>query len=193
MKTDAAPINVSDWINSDSLGIWQVYRVIQGMQTPRANLQERHRIDRRQLVFSKRIVDGSWQPAFSNELASAELVRVLSSDDRRRLDEYVEKNPQTLQEFEGFQPKPIDLRMNLRLNIPSLAGTESVQRLIIDVFAGIGDGLTNDAILQRMAASELARYDATMTISNATLQFTCIDHEHQNKDYVFRKVQLLMV
>jgi hypothetical protein len=192
MKRDAEQTPaLGDWISSYSSGIWRVYRVIHDAQKLRFSLQERQRVDRRRLVFSKRLVDEMWKPTFSNELSSSELVSALTDDNKRRLEEFIVKNPQTLREFEAFQPKPIDQAMDLPLNVPTSIGKEDIQHLIRDVFAGIGEGLTNDAILQRLAASELARY-APKTIRNATLRFVCKDHELHDNEYVFREVQLLM-
>jgi hypothetical protein len=158
----------------------------------RANLQERKRVERGRYVFSKRFVDEAWKPAFTNEVASADLVRPITEDDRRRLDELAVANRRVLQEFEAYQPKGIDLVRNLPLNVPTSVGREGVQRLIPDVFTGIGSrGLTNDEILERIAASELARY-APKTIRNATLRFLCKDHETRDNEYVFREVEVCM-
>ncbi|GEM_PF-2917250 len=193
MKLDMKDVRVGDWVYSDSPGIWRVFRILESTQRLRFNLQERKRVDRRRLIFSKRLVDESWKPAFSAELATAEFVRALSNDDRRRLEEFIAGNPQTLQEFDAFQPKGIDHAMDLPLNVPTCVGKEGIHRLIYDVFADISEvGLTNDEILQRIAASELAGY-APKTMRNATMRFLCRDHELRSNVYVFREVQLLMI
>ena len=88
--------------------------------------------------------------------------------------------------------KEIDLAMDLPLNVPASVGIEGAQRLIDDVFADIGrTGLTNDEILQRIAASELVRY-SPQTIRNSTLRFLCKDYELRKDEHVFREVHLLM-
>jgi hypothetical protein len=186
-----APTDVGDWVYSDSPGIWQVYRVITGVEKIRGSLLERKRSRRGGFVFSKRLLDGTWKPAFRNEVASADLIRPLSSDDRQRLDEFLANNSQVKQQFEAFKPTAIDLRLNLSLDIPASVAKEPVLQLIQEVFADIADGLTNDKILERMAATTLAGF-APKTIRNATLQFVCKDHELHDNEYVFREVQLLM-
>lgn len=193
MKPDETGVDIGDWVYSDSPGIWRVIRVVQDVQKLRFTLEERKRMDRKRLIFCKRIVDQSWKPAFTTELASDSFVHPLSNDDQRRLDEFITANPQTLEEFEAFQPKGIDRAMDLPLNVPITVGRQDVQRLIQDVFAGIGDqGFTNDEILQRLTMSELAHY-APRTIRNATLRFLCKNHELRNNEYVFKEVQLIMM
>jgi len=192
MKPDVVPVNVDDWVYSISPGIWRVYRVIHDVQKLRFGQQERQQTDRRRLIFSKRLVDESWKPAFGNELAVAEFVRVPSDEDRQRLEDFIAKNPKIIHEFEAFRPKALDHAMDLPLNVPASTGKEAVQRLIHNVFPDIGDGLTNDGILQRIAKSELAHY-APKTVRNATLRFICKDHELRDNGYMFREVQLLMV
>ncbi len=187
------PINVGDWVYSDSPGIWQVYRILEEAERMRSSLQERKRVRRDRLVFSKRFVDEGWKPAFANEVASSDLLRPLSDDDRRYLEEFIARNPQTLQEFKSHQPKGIDLVRNLPLNVPTSVKGNEIQRLAHDVFSDIGEnGLTNDDILQRIATSELVRY-TPKTIRNATLQFICKDHELRGNEYVFREAQVIMV
>jgi len=65
VKTDTIPIDVDDWVYSDSPGIWRVFRVVQGVQKLRFSLQKRKRIDRTQIIFCKRFVDESWKSAFT--------------------------------------------------------------------------------------------------------------------------------
>lgn len=193
MKTDQPSVATGDWVYSDSPGIWRVVRVVQDIQKLRFSLQDRKRVDRRRLVFCKRIVDESWRPAVSVEVASDAFVHPLSGDDRRRLGEYVAANPQVLNDFEAFEPTMLDHAMDLPLNVPASVGRQGIQRLIEEVFAGIKDGgVTNDEILQRIAQSDLERY-AARTIRNATLRFLSKEHEIRNNEYVFREVQLLMV
>ena len=191
MRHNAMAIEVGEWVCSGSAGIWQVYRVIDGVEKLRSSLRDRKRPSRDRLVFSKRLVDAAWKRAFSNEVASADLVRVLSSEDRHRLKDFLTKNPETMREFEEFQPSAIDLIRNLTLNVPASAGKEYIERLIQDLFVGINEGMTNDEILQRIASSQLAVYIGKYPI-NATLQLRCKDHELRINEYVFRDVQLLM-
>lgn len=148
-------------------------------------------MDRRRLVFSKRFLDASWTPAFRNELAVAEFVHALSDDSRSRLEQYIVQNPQAVREFEAFRPKAIDFAMDLPLNVPGSVSKEDVEGVMHNTFADIGEGLTNDAVLRRIAESDLAGL-APKTIRNATLRFVCQDHELRDGEYVFREVQLLM-
>lgn len=192
MKPDAVPVDVNDWVYTDSPGVWRVFRVLQGVQKMRFSLQDRKRVDRRRLVFSKRLVDNLWNPAFTSAMANAEFVRPLSAEDQERLEKFIIENSHTLQEFHAFQPKEVDSALDLRLDVPASKGKDGVQRLINDTFAGIGAGLTNDEVLQRLEASPLASYITVMG-GNATLRFLSKGHEIQNSEYVFREVQVLMV
>ena len=120
------------------------------------------------------------------------LVRPLSEEDRRRLDEFIIENPQTLQEFEAFQPKEVDSAMDLRLDVPASTGKDGIQRLINDAFARIEAGLTNDEVSQRLDSSPLAPYVTVMS-GNATVRFLCKNHELRNNEYIFREIQLIMM
>lgn len=192
MKPDTLPIDVNDWVYTDSPGVWRVFRVLQGIQKMRFTLQDRKRVDRRRLVFSKRLVDNSWNPTFTNAMANAEFVRPLSAEDQKRLENFIIENPHTLQEFDAFEPREVDSALDLRLDVPTSTGKDGALRLINDTFAGIGAGMTNDEVLQRLEASPLASYVTEMG-GNATLRLLSKGHEIQNSEYVFRNVELLMV
>lgn len=191
MKTDMPPIDIGDWVYSDSPGIWRVYRVVQGVHRPRFSLQERKRINRTRIIFCKRFVDKSWKPAFIAELPI--FVHPLSDDDREHLEQFIAENPRILQDFEAFQPEQLDFVLNWPLNVPDSVGRDDIHRLVHDVFTGIGEhGLTNEEILQRITVSQLAQY-VSSGMSNATLQFLCKDHELRDNEYVYRDAKVFMV
>jgi hypothetical protein len=184
-------VKLNDWVYSESPGIWRVYRVIRDVRRFRFNRQERQKISKQPLIFVKRLVDRSWNAAYSNEVATETFARALSESDRQRLDEWIRKNPDLVKSFEAFDTAPMNLAVNLALYVPDQCEKEHLQRLIGEVFADIAEGLTNDTIRERIAAGDLAGY-TPRNVRNATLQFISKDHEVRNNEYVFREVQLLM-
>ena len=107
MRHNIVPINVGDWVYSDSPGIWQVYRIIEGAEKPRSNLVERKRTRLDRFVYSKRMLDKSWKPSFRNEAVSADLIRPLSGDDKRHLEEFLANNPQAVRDLRHLYPQLI--------------------------------------------------------------------------------------
>lgn len=190
MQLANTSINVGDWVNSDAPGIWQVTRVIEGVQKLRFKSEDRKRIERQRRVFCHRLVDESWKPAFRAEMCSGSFLQPLSDDDSNRVDRFLAENPEVLERFKAFVPESIDLAMDLRLDIQPPVSRESIEDTAKQVFVGIEDGLTNDEILQRIESGELARY-VTELGGNAILRFLSKNHEVVDNEYVFRRVQLL--
>ena len=192
MKPDPSILTINNWIHSDSPGIWRIYRVIHNTKKLRFSPQERQRFDRRWLIFSKRLLDASWKPSFTNEMVNAEFVRPLSEADTQRLESFIAKNPQAVREFEAFKPAPIDMVMNHSLDIPSVEAKDQVRHLLRSVFNDIEErGLTGEEILKRIFNGPLAAY-IPKEFDNATLRFFSRDHELRNDEYVFRSVELTM-
>lgn len=184
-------VKLYDWVYSESPGIWRVYRIIKEAKRFRFNRQERQKISKQPLIFVKRLVDRSWNAAYSNEMATDTFVRALPETDRQRLDEWMRKNPDLVKNFEAFNPAPINLAVNLPLYVPDQCEKEPLRLLIGEVFADIAEGLTNDTILERIGAGGLAGY-APKNVRNATLRFISKDHEVRDNEYVFREVQLVV-
>jgi len=184
---------VGDWVKSYTPGIWQVFRVIQNEPRLRYSLNERKRGNRRPVIFCKRLVDECWKASFTGEICDPAVVQVLSSVDRARLDDFLSKNPDILDKFSVYEPRDLDSAMDLLLIVPDSIGKNGIQSIANEVFADIEEeGLSNDEILERIDTSQLRDYVSPRVI-NAILRFLCKEHEIRDGEYVFRKVQVIMV
>ena len=193
MKPDWPQIAVGDWIHSYSPGIWQVFRLLVNEPRMRLDLSERKRTNPRPVVFSKRLVNESWRPSFAAETCCASVVHHLSEEEHRMLDEFLTRNPALLAKFAEYEPKDLDLALDVRLCIPASVDRSTVQREVDKVFDCIEEkGLTNDDLLLRINASKLGTW-VTRGLTNAILRFICKNHELRTNDYVFREAKVITV
>src|SRR5690606_10948505 len=108
---------IGDWINSYSPGVWHVYRLLEGFNGVRYSLDARKKRSKRVIVFSKRLADATWKPAFRTESCERSLVTPLSPEVRRRVDDLLSADPGIRSAFNAYQPESIPLIVNLTMNV----------------------------------------------------------------------------
>ena len=193
MASQTTPLTVGDWVHSYSPGVWQIFRILEGVQKTRFTLNERKKMHRQPIIFCKRFLDDSWSPSFTAETCDPAVVQPLSGDERAKVEEFITKNPDVASQFYAYEPRDLDCAMGLMLSLPPGVGKADLESMVKEAFADIGEkGLTNDEVLQRLAASSLGGYVSQRMI-NATLRFICKDHELRGNEYVFREAQVIMV
>jgi len=184
-------VNVGDWVEVHSPGIWQVFRVVKGFSEFRYHLQDRKRVSRRVFVLVKRLFDENWKTSFAWEVSEISAVTPLRGETLGRALAQLEAEPRLLPEFAAFEPKDIGFMMSIRFNFPAPVDWDDLGRMVSKVFAGLeSEGCNNDDILGRIAGSDLRRFRAD-GMSNAMIRFFCRDWELRDGEFVFRAVDLL--
>lgn len=193
MTHNKAATAVGDWIHSYSPGIWQVFRIIEGVQKARFRLDERKQTRRQPIIFCRRLLDASWSPSFAGETCDPAVVHPLTDDERAKLDDFISKNPDVADQFFAYEPRNLDCALGLTLSLPEGIGKADLENLVRQAFGDLSDrGLTNDEILHRLAASPIAAWVSQRMI-NATLRLICKNHELRENEYVFREAQVNMI
>ncbi len=174
---------IGDWITSYSPGVWQVYRILEGFNELRYSLDERKKRSKRVIVFSKRLVDAAWKPAFKGESCAHSLTAPVSLEVQRRVDDLLSAQPDIRSAFDAYQPEPTPLIVNLAMNVPDRArleefGTKVLERELVG-------GIPLDHALVLLTKSGLAPCIGK-TPFNATLQLGCRDHEVRDAEFILR-------
>ncbi|MBI1372006.1 MAG: hypothetical protein GC159_04500 [Phycisphaera sp.] len=179
-----APV-IGDWVEAYSPGIWQVIKTLSGFYRLRWSLDKPKRIQKKPIVFVKRLVDDHWRKSFRVESCDVAFVIPLSQEQRNRLDDYLKERPDVAADFKAYHPALPGFRTGLGFNITDMPEFEQRRALVDSVFAGIEQGMTNDEILERIARSPLARYEQAAP-KNTTVFFDNNGHELRDGDFVFR-------
>ena len=182
-------VQVGDWVQSYSPGIWQVVRVLAGFWELRYHLRDRKRRSRRTVVFVKRIVDARWQKAFMAESCDIAHVRRLADPHREQLRNLLASDPGMLTEFDAYPLADLDFLMALTLKLPESQALEQFESSVLCAFDDIRCGLTNDEVLERLESSGVSSYVSHVG-GNAMIRFVCENHELRDDQFVFRSVGL---
>src|SRR5436309_2829275 len=117
MRDRNITVSVGDWVEAYSPGISQVVHIMNDFYELRFSLEQRKRKGRRAIVFVKRLVDENWREAFKVESCSPDVIRPLSADERRQLEDYKLSNPEIFAEFEAMRTKLPDHAIGFRLRL----------------------------------------------------------------------------
>ncbi|MBW3637486.1 MAG: hypothetical protein KY445_13645 [Armatimonadetes bacterium] len=117
-------VKIGAWIRTHRVGIWQIYRVINVNYLDPSSSTESNRT----IVFAKRFLSDSYRRSFSEDCCHSSLIYPLSSEDHRRLDQFIQDNPQIYVQFQDYSPKPIDSIYNARINAPPGQTVKQVQK-----------------------------------------------------------------
>ena len=181
-------LTVGAWVRSYSPGVWQIYRVLRGFNELRYSLADRKVRSRQVFIFSKRLLSQKWKRAFGSGCCDSFYVKPLSASDMKRLERLLLADPGLASAFDDYEPAPVDLIVNLSMNVPDrsqlLSFCEDVLRSRLRV------GLDHDRILALLQDAGLAAFIGKMPI-NATLQLTCRDHEIGDGEFIFRDCKVL--
>jgi hypothetical protein len=177
------PLIVGDWVYSNSPGIWQIYRVLPIVNEMRFSLSDRRKKSKRVLIFSRRLVDASWNQSFKTECCEQTLVSTISAADNGSLVHLLQNDARLRESFENYAPESLDLMGNLTMRVPKIELLESFcsEKLL----PPMRDGLAMDDILRIMEEAGMDLYANKLPI-NATLQVGCRDHEMRDGEFVFR-------
>jgi hypothetical protein len=176
------------WVRSYSPGVWQVYRVLRGFNELRYSLADPKERSKSVFVFSKRLVTEKWQRSFRSESCDSSFVKPLAARDLRRVEALLRDESSLASAFDAYQPAPIDLIVNLSMNVPDRSQLQSFCE--DDLRSRLQVGLDHDRILALLQEAGLAAFVGKMPI-NATLQLTCRDHEIRDSEFVFRDCSVL--
>ena len=177
-----------NWINSYSPGIWLVHRVVPIGHEMRFSLTDRRKKSKRVMVFSRRIVDDKWHPAFKTECCEQSLVALLAADDKERLDHLLNQNVELKAAFGRYAPEPCPFFVNLSMRIPNFGMLESFCSDILTKSMALG--LCMEEVLKLLESAGLSQFIAKYPI-NATLQMVGRDHEIQNGEFLFHDFHVL--
>jgi hypothetical protein len=181
-------IAIGDWVNSYSPGIWRVYRILRVAHQMRFSLSDRRKKSRRATVFSRRIVDANWRPAFKTECCEESSVRPLSSDDKERLEDLLHANAELKDAFDHYAPEPQPFIVNLSMSIPDINQLEwFCERTLAEAMVS---GVSTEEVLELLKAAQLNRFLGRFPI-NATLQMVCRDHEVRDGEFILRDSRVL--
>lgn len=179
---------IGDWVNSYTEGIWQVYRIIDGVNELRYSLDDKKKRSRRVIVFSKRLVDTYWKPAFAVESCERSMATAVTTDCIDQIDTFLAEHPNVKSAFESYTPEPIDLIVNLSMAVRDRS------RLITFCETTLADetaqGVPLDRVLSLIQQTGLSQYIGKTPI-NTTLQLTCRDHEMKDGEFILRDARVL--
>jgi hypothetical protein len=181
-------MNIGDWVYSCSPGVWRVYRIVAGFHELRYSLDEPKKLSKRVIVFSNRLVDVAWKPAFRSEFCEAALVRPLSAEDRGRVADLLLANPRLRLAFDTYEPRPVPLIVNLAMNVPDRARLQDFCETVLK--GEMPDGIPLDRVLQLLTEAGLVERIGK-TPFNATLQLVCRDHEVRSNEFILRDWKVL--
>src|SRR5262245_18658867 len=114
-KPTETSVKVGDWVRMYDQGIWQVYRVLVEVK---AWDPIESRGKRKVMVFGKRLINNAFKRSFSEGCCHISLIRQLSKEDRKRLQEFIAENARVYEQFVEYRPKPVDAIFNANISIP---------------------------------------------------------------------------
>jgi hypothetical protein len=185
-------VATGDWVQARWPGIWQVYRIESGFFESRWDLSEPKKRSERTLVFIRGIIGKSGKRSFDTQMCEVSLVAPLTDEQRQWLDAVRREQPDLLQAFDAYEPKPVDLVTNIGFGLPD--------QLTFDDFAAACERLlepllsespvTTDEVLTALAGTELDQYRGQMP-QTATLQLTSPDHLRRDDEFVSTRFRTL--
>ena len=186
-------LKVGDWVRSYSMGIWRVWRVLNGFNELRFSLDAPKRPPSRTLVFAHRLVNNSWKRSFSKECAEASLVSRISPDEESIIQGLLESNTQLKKAFEKYRAENSTLNLVVNVSLGQIPGSDREQlRAACDLHLGgsIENGLTMDEVLA--ALREAGYYECIgKTPIKATVQLISADHEVRDHEFLLRYKRIL--
>lgn len=102
-------LQVGDWVRSSTHGFWQIYRVLTYLDSTQ------NYNTKRTIVFAKRFVTETYEPAFFEEHCHPFYINKLESDELDKLNKFINKNTKLYQNFLAYEPKNLDCIYSTRI------------------------------------------------------------------------------
>lgn len=122
-------MEVGDWVNSYSAGIWRIYR-IQNVKSVNIHTKE---CENRTAVFSARFLNSSFKRSFSQEVCNKAFVYPLENAEQEKLNQFILENPKLMEAFNSYKPKPLDSIYNANIVIPDTTTKEELEKMLISL------------------------------------------------------------
>lgn len=181
------------WVRLRSLwpGIWRVSRVLSGFNEIQWDLDATPVRSSRTLLFCDRVVNDKWKRSFATQSCEISYAAPLSSDELSELESHLDAGlTDSFREYQST-PHPINLIANISLGgMPDELANQFPSVCERILAARIGEGLTVPETLKLLAAEDLMRYKS-QNPTRVTLQLTCVDHEINLNEFVFREFRIL--
>ncbi len=166
-------LNIGDWVESYSPGIWQIYKNIKH----KSNIMPSRRPKEMVIVFSKRFLTESFQYSVTEESCNSDLIVKLDNEKISKLNKFISENKALYDEFQQYQPRPIGVVYNARIAIPDNMSTTEVENMISkDRFFTDKD---ISPYLEELGFN-------TKKMPSWTIQFFCDDHECINDHLAYK-------
>lgn len=186
-------VDVGDWVQSYSMGIWRVSRVLSGFCEPRFSLESPKTMSPRTLVFAHRLLNASWKRSFSIEAAERRFVSLIEPEEKSRILAMLESDPALKKAFEKYQVTHGTPDLVVNIGLGELPGGDRKQlRAACEARLGpyAGNGMSMDEAL--LALSAAGYYNCIGKMPNsATVQLISKGHEVRHNEFVLRYNRVL--
>lgn len=174
-------------------GIWRVSREISGFNEIQWDLEAPPVRSTRTVLFCDRIVKDKWNRSFTARSCEISYASPLSSDELNELENHLAADDALTDSFRKYQttPHPLHLIANISLGgmtYDVVGGIPSVCEQILS--SRIEQGLTVTDVLKLLAEADLIQYKS-QNPTRVTVQLTCLDHETNSNEFVFRGFRIL--
>ena len=175
-------ITLGSWVTSYSAGVWRVFRIIRDY----VDLSPLHEKSPAPLVFSARFLTAKGNARLSVEACSLVFVELLQPEALAQLQHDIENNPKKFAAFDRAEVRSPDLVYNRGLG----AEPTEAQEIAPTLKATLRDGLTFPTIKDLVSSSAVGPTIGKYPIVS-TLQFVCREHEIEDRQFIFRDVNVL--
>jgi hypothetical protein len=188
-------VQVGDWIKVSALfpGIWRIYRVLTGFKNFEWNPDKPIHKASQTLVFSHRLANDGWKRSFSHQCVDLSLVQPLAADEINRVKALLSSDSKLAKAFEQYQSKQnrIDQIANISFGGLSEDGKKNFPAQCNAMLAErIQNGITLPDMVALLKENSLDQNRHELP-RQVTLQLTCINHELQGEEFLFREYRTL--
>lgn len=122
-------MEVGDWVNSYSAGIWRIYR-IQNVKSFNIHTKE---FENKTAVFSARFLNSSFKRSFSQEVCNETFVYPFENAEQEELNQFILENPKLIEAFNSYKPKPLDSIYNANIVVPDTTTKEELDKMLLSL------------------------------------------------------------
>lgn len=193
--TEKNKIEPGDWIRVSALfpGIWHVSRVLTGIKEFEWDPSRPIYKTNQTLLFCHRLVNDAWKRSFSYRCFDLSLAQPLAVDEIDRVKAFLLSDNKLQKAFEQYQEKQsrIDNLANISFGGLSKDEVKSFPAQCSAMLAErIQSGITLPEVKLLLQESGLDRHMQELP-QQVTLQLSCVNHELQGDQFLYREYRTL--